>query len=215
MLEYVATVCLHSLAMLCEALCIAMQKHQRVAPSQVKLRVAPLCRKTWRSALQTMQTSSKAHSVKSKATHARFNPKLLPAWQRATPLTREKRASLLQEAQERGKLMRTADKHWKRNQNRCLNKLLQLQKALDVKQEELYDKERKWLMDGSLKSPVRPANPAPWGFASPGIPRCFPKYCEKEDPAFPQEVKEEKEEETPAPSSSFSPRSRRRKRAQP
>ena len=40
-LECVATVCLHSLAMLCEALCIAMQKHQRVAPSQVKFVSCP------------------------------------------------------------------------------------------------------------------------------------------------------------------------------
>ena len=156
-----------------------------------------------------MRTSSKDYVVKNNATHVKFNPKLLPAWQRTPPLTRDKRASLLQEHKERGKLMRTAEKHWKRTEKKCLNKLLQLQKALDAKQEDLYNKEREWLMNGTLKSPVLPANPAPWGFASPGIPRYFPTYCEREDPSFPREVQEE--EEMPVPSSSSSPRTRKKR----
>ena len=110
-----------------------------------------------------MRHSSKDCVVKSNATHVKFNPKLLPAWQRTPPLTKEKRASLLQEHKERGELMRRAENHWKRNERKCFNKLLQLQKALDAKQEDLYNKEREWLMNGTLRNPVLPANPAPWG----------------------------------------------------
>ena len=132
----------------------------------------------------------KSNIQKSNATHAKFNPKLLPTWQRTPPLTREKRAFLLKEHKEHGELMRRAENHWKKDERKCLNKLLRLQKTLDTKQEDLYNKEREWLMNGTLKNPVLPANPAPWGWVSPGIPRYFPD-TQKEDPAFPRAEKEE------------------------
>ena len=140
----------------------------------------------------------KKNVQKSNATQVNFNPKNLPPWQRTPPLTREKRAQLLQYHRERHMLEKKAEAQWKRTERNCLKKLLQLQKELDDKQEKLYIKEREMLMSGRLKSPVLPANPAPWGFASPGIPRYFPTYCEKEDPSFPRGVKEE-EEKMPKP----------------
>ena len=103
---------------------------------------------------------------------------------------------MLQEKNERVKLMKRDDNRGKRNERNCFNKLLQLQQALDVKQEELHNKEREMLMSGTLRHPALPANLAPWGYASPGIPRYFPD-TQKEDPAFPRAEKEE--EELPKP----------------
>lgn len=139
------------------------------------------------------EASQKSNSSMSKVN---FNPKLLPAWQRTPPLTKEKRASLLQEHRERVKLMKRDENLWKRNERKCFNMFLGHQHALDIKQEELYNKEREMLMKGTLKHPALPANPAPWGYASPGIRRCFPD-TEKEEPAFPRAEKEE--EKLPKP----------------
>ena len=115
---------------------------------------------------------------------------------RTAPLTNEKRASLLEEHKERVKLVKDKENWRKRNERKHFNKLLKLQQAHDKKQEELYHKEREMLMSGTLRHPALPANPAPWGYASPGIPCYFP-VTQKEDPAFPRAEKKKKKPPKP------------------